>query len=500
MTVTPILLQQTSRNMNALDRAFIRAFAKESPSRVPSPEPETGRERIRDPEEWAESGSRQVLIMHELYHPGRSFRLDRPATPGETIPDSHLIYPTVERVESYDLSDVVRFPSPGVLVEVLVELLMEDHVAPLEPLCPRPMEAQHYLLWVTTEGITPELITRHVACPSGHDLPGATPWATGNDTGVWRADPILFDRLLARCAGDPAAMNGELAGSDEADAVVVPPRREPVTMAGGVLDAEPFRAAWEVDAFRWPEICCALDAATGGKLTQSGDELHVATHDGLKVLAVTAASGGEGTTTLALALARAAAQAGSRVALLDADTAQPDLARRLGLEPPCDWREAARRQSPTEAAIVSRQDAVTLFPLIDRDAPAGPRADAALLSDMLARLRPHFDLVIIDLPPLPLRPESDQYQRLDPGRGIDMAVLVRGVPTTSIDQTLRAAAQLRATGVRAVGIVENFTALSAAGDAAGEPAGDRDARHRSSGCDTHVVRAHSTPGFRTQAA
>ncbi len=72
-----------------------------------------------------------------------------------------------------------------------------------------------------------------------------------------------------------------------------------------------FAPAWEVDAFRWPSLCQELDQQTQGRLTQSGEELCLATREGLRVVAVTSSQREEGRSTLALSLARSAARAGA---------------------------------------------------------------------------------------------------------------------------------------------------------------------------------------------
>ena len=56
----------------------------------------------------------------------------------------------------------------------------------------------------------------------------------------------------------------------------------------------PLAPAWEVDAFRWPEVCHQWDERTEGRLTQSGEELCIATQEGLQVLAITSATRSEG--------------------------------------------------------------------------------------------------------------------------------------------------------------------------------------------------------------
>ena len=227
----------------------------------------------------------------------------------------------------------------------------------------------------------------------------------------------------------------------------------------GRRQLEPFAPAWEVDGFRWPPLCGDLDERTGGKLQQSGQELFMATGDGLKVLAVASVSRREGRSTLALALAQQAARAGCRVALLDADAGNPDLARQLGLESPCDWLDVVLQGQPlSEAAVSSLADHMTLFPLsCTNETPAS--AQGQLLAEALPQLSCHFDLVIIDLPPASMLPFGPAAATR-PG-DIDMAVVVRNLQTTSEKQTLETVSKLRSCGVRAVGIIENFAPSTA---------------------------------------
>jgi Mrp family chromosome partitioning ATPase len=216
----------------------------------------------------------------------------------------------------------------------------------------------------------------------------------------------------------------------------------------------PFSPAWEVDAFRWPQICQQLDEATDGRLVQSGEELFVATQDGLKIVAVTSTHRQEGRSTLALSLGRNAARAGCRVALVDADATNSELAGQLGMEAPCDWCEVLQRGEPlSEAAVASLDDRVTLFPL-SRSTASAAASPKTLLSTTLAELREHYDLVIVDLPPV----GADQALGELTGEvgPVDMALVVRNVQATPQDQCLTSVAALRCMGVRAVGVIENF--------------------------------------------
>jgi len=159
---------------------------------------------------------------------------------------------------------------------------------------------------------------------------------------------------------------------------------------------------------------------------------------------------------MALALARNAALAGSRVAVVDADLSNPRLATRLGLETPCDWVTVARlRQGVAEAAVASLLDRIVLFPatLSEQGLPRG--LDDNALTWLLGELRPHFDLIVLDMPPVHSWPSA--VSDAEPPCLVDMAVMVRNVRTTTRENVLTTVAQLRKTGLRAIGIVENLS-------------------------------------------
>ena len=97
--------------------------------------------------------------------------------------------------------------------------------------------------------------------------------------------------------------------------------------------SEPTRdmmPAWETDQFHWPPMAEQLFHQDDIRFLQAGQQLASAARDGLNVLAVTSTYRGEGRSTVAMNLARAAAQAGLQVALIDGDLENPTLATTLG--------------------------------------------------------------------------------------------------------------------------------------------------------------------------
>jgi len=203
-----------------------------------------------------------------------------------------------------------------------------------------------------------------------------------------------------------------------------------------------------------------LEQAVAEPLAQAGEALRDASRDDLRTLAVTSAQRREGRTAMALTLARAAARAGAKVALLDMDLANPDLARQLGVEAPCSWSDSAARGEPlSESAVYSVSDQITLFPLIcPLDDLHNGLADERLTS-MLQRARAEFDLVVLDMHPVTDR-DTGAFHDLA-SCPIDMAIVVRNVHVTPAQETLAAIAHLRTMGVAAIGVAENFATPAA---------------------------------------
>jgi Mrp family chromosome partitioning ATPase len=211
--------------------------------------------------------------------------------------------------------------------------------------------------------------------------------------------------------------------------------------------------AWEVDRFQWPEHCRLLLNTETEYLADVGKRLASAAQDGLNILAITSTRRGEGRTTLALCLARAAAQAGVKVALVDADMENPQLINELGVEASCGWQDVVLGTQPlAEAAIVSLEDRFTFFPWTPGGALKSlndPRA-----TRVLREIAKAYSLVVIDLGPVPGR----ETRMFEDGEAcpIDAAILVRDVRWTSATEAQRVAAQLTEAGVESVGIAENF--------------------------------------------
>ncbi len=207
---------------------------------------------------------------------------------------------------------------------------------------------------------------------------------------------------------------------------------------------------------RWPAVCDRLIDEQQEYFAHAGRKLFEASRQGLKVLAVTSNTRGEGSTTLSICLARAAAATGANIALLDADLTQQQLATGLGLDLAHGWLDVAGGGVPWgEAAVNSLNDRMTVMPLrrLANQAPATVPAGVGGVFDEIAV---NYDLLILDLGPL--TNEACHLLNRNGVCGVNAAIVVRDMRKTSEGSTLGVAARLRDLGVQAVGIAENYSA------------------------------------------
>lgn len=123
----------------------------------------------------------------------------------------------------------------------------------------------------------------------------------------------------------------------------------------------------------------------------------------VQVAVVTSAVPGEGKTTVAIGLARAAAFGGRRVVLVEADLHRPTITRQLDLDPFPRGLTNVLSGSVTVAEAVrpAPQDAtlsvLTSGPLATH---AAERLRSRALDELLEELRREYDLIVMDTPPL----------------------------------------------------------------------------------------------------
>jgi Mrp family chromosome partitioning ATPase len=220
-------------------------------------------------------------------------------------------------------------------------------------------------------------------------------------------------------------------------------------------------AQWEVDRFRWSEICDRLTRTIGADLDRIVEQFLALRPQAGNVLAVTSFARGEGRTTLTLCLARVAAARGVSVVVVDADLEKPRLAERLGMVITSGWEQVlAGRQAVGEVCIASLEDRITVLPLKDRgaDRAGDPHRQAA---ESLGRLSESFDLVLVDAGPVSLATASGL---LGPVAGQPVsAVLVQDQRFTTQTQMHESLERLHQAGLQPLGVAKNFVPEQARG-------------------------------------
>jgi len=222
-----------------------------------------------------------------------------------------------------------------------------------------------------------------------------------------------------------------------------------------------FQPSFQVDSFAWPTGCTRLAMLAADEVERLSDALIDGVHAGRHVVAVGGCRQGDGCTTLLLCAARRLAERGLKVALVDADFANPWLARRLGLLPEAGWEELAAGRLPIEeVAIESIQDELVVLPLCGT--PPRRESSGRDLPDPVANLnvlRDHYDLVLVDLGCFGDLVEQDHVGAAAALRWVDAVLLVhnvRSVPPDELDQTRH---RMQAAGLAVAGVAENFVGL-----------------------------------------
>ena len=184
--------------------------------------------------------------------------------------------------------------------------------------------------------------------------------------------------------------------------------------------------------------------------------LHAALHAGAaapQVVLATAPASGTGTSLVAANLAAAAAQAGRRVLLLDADLRTPAVGALFGLGDTSALGEGEDGQNVVYWSTV----VPGLFALTARETPEVPGEAWApeRIGALLGELRGTFDLIVLDTPAA-LRTADAAH--LAPHA--DAALLIAESGETDLDAMQRVARELSAAGLSRIGAVLNRADVS----------------------------------------
>lgn len=170
-----------------------------------------------------------------------------------------------------------------------------------------------------------------------------------------------------------------------------------------------------------------------------------------RVIAISSGKGGVGKSTVAVNLAVALAQAGHRVAIMDADVYGPNIPRMFGINerPPI----MQGRIQPLEAHGVKL---MSLGFLVERDAPAiwrGPIIMKIINQFLRDVAWGELDYFLVDMPP----GTGDAQLSLVQSIAVSGAVIVTTPQQVAVGDALRGAKMFEKVNVPVLGIVENMS-------------------------------------------
>jgi polysaccharide biosynthesis transport protein len=170
------------------------------------------------------------------------------------------------------------------------------------------------------------------------------------------------------------------------------------------------------------------------------------------VVAVTSNDPAEGKSTTAVALASAVSATGTKTLLIDLDLRDPSIASLIDAKP------APRKVIDALVGTCPAGDAITRSSSLALDVMSGPAGNhgagellaSGKLEALLGKLRPLYDVIVIDCPPLLDLPDS-----IFIGRQAEKTVIVAAAGTSRMDRVRTGIRRLLQGGVNPTGLVLN---------------------------------------------
>jgi capsular exopolysaccharide synthesis family protein len=209
----------------------------------------------------------------------------------------------------------------------------------------------------------------------------------------------------------------------------------------------------------------------------------------VRTLAVVSAQPEDGKTTIAHWLANAAAGAGTRTLIVEADMRRPSLANEIGLAHGPGLADLLMRACPFDEAVQTADVRLgaggvqeTCDVIVAGALPPNPAEmlESRAMVEVLERARSNYDLTIIDTPPLGVVPDAMPLLSL-----VDGVAIVASVGRSRRDAAGRLRTTLTSVNAPVLGVIANRVKVREAGYGYGydyRPVGEPDA------ADRHVVR------------
>jgi Mrp family chromosome partitioning ATPase len=220
-----------------------------------------------------------------------------------------------------------------------------------------------------------------------------------------------------------------------------------------------WRAMLEVDRFPWPATCEELLVRLRPHWDRFADTIIEALAGGHKCLGVSSLHRNVGRTTTLLALSRLLASRGMRPVLVDADCTRPELGEACGVVVQTGWDDLlASELALGESLIAAVEDGVTLLPWRTAVTSGAVLPTSLKAGGIFGTLREHYDLVLVDLPPLGTKPSVAEMAAFATTIHLDRLYLVDDLRDHDRDTLTSACNKLNRAGLSVTGIIENFAA------------------------------------------
>jgi len=195
----------------------------------------------------------------------------------------------------------------------------------------------------------------------------------------------------------------------------------------------------------------------GGHADFGAEEYHklranlvsIAVPSGLHTILVTAARHGEGATTVAIGLSTSLAkERESRVLLVEANLRTPCFSVVLPLTGEAGVADFAAGRAAPEALVMRLED-INLS-IVAAGAVEGRPMDLEIIDALITRLRPQFDFIVVDGPPVNHYADASVL-----ATKVDGVILVVEADSTPVVEAEAAKRQLDKVGARILGVVLN---------------------------------------------
>lgn len=174
----------------------------------------------------------------------------------------------------------------------------------------------------------------------------------------------------------------------------------------------------------------------------------------VRSLAVTSATPGEGKTTTAVNLARAAAESGSRVVLIDADLRKPSVHEWFGLDKDVGLGDVLTGDATVEEAMSYVEATLAVLPAGQPSALAPELLGGRTFLDLVRKISKQCDLVVIDTPPV--LPVADPLLVAKAADCVLVVARIHRVRRRELREVLR---RIREARIRVGGFVANDSSI-----------------------------------------